>query len=82
MEQREIDRLRRHLRTFAAKADDPEAFAVLAGLSAEFETLLAERARAMTTTGSPKPYTWAELAGPLAISRQAAHKRYARPASG
>jgi hypothetical protein len=81
MEQREVDRVRRHLRAFSAMADDPESFAELAGLVAEFEALIAERARAMTTIGNPKPYTWAELAAPLGITRQAAHKRYARHAS-
>jgi hypothetical protein len=78
MEQREVERLRRHLRAFAAKADDPEAFAVLVGLSDEFKTLLAERARSITTHGNPRPYTWAQIARPLGITSQGAHKRYAR----
>jgi hypothetical protein len=76
MEQREVDRLRRHLRAFADKTDDPETFAILVGLAAEFDELLGEAARKLAATGTPKPYTWREIAAPLGVSRQAAHKRW------
>lgn len=57
-------------------ANDPEGFADIAGLAAEFEAILAGQARRLTSEGS-RPYTWQEIARPLGISRQAAHKRYA-----
>jgi hypothetical protein len=75
METAEVERLRRHLRAFSGKVDDPESFATLVGLAEEFDALLAERARDMATAG-PRPYTWQEIARPLGISKQAAWRKY------
>lgn len=77
MEPQEIERLRRHLRAITAKADDPDSFAEIAALEDEFHEILAERARHLTTQGA-RPYSWQELSRPLGITRQAAHKRYAK----
>ncbi len=76
IEKRTVERLRRELRAITGHADDPEAFAEIEALAAEWAEMRAERARALTTEGD-RPYSWAEIARPLSITRQAAWKRYA-----
>jgi hypothetical protein len=77
IEQPEVDRLRRELRAFTAKANDPEGLAATERLAAEFAEMRAFQARKLTSEGDPRPHTWAEIGRPLGITRQAAHKRYA-----
>lgn len=78
MEQAQAGRLRRELRAAVAKVDDPEAVAAVQDLADEFQRLIGARVRSLTTEGTPRPYSWADIARPLGITRQAAHKRYAR----
>lgn len=72
---REVEALRRLLRDVTKRAEDPDSFAELCGLQAQFEQILAARARHLVSAGD-RPYSWAELSRPLGITRQAAWKRY------
>lgn len=77
MESSHAERLRRELRVIIGLTDDPEAVAVVQGLAEEFQQMIAERVRVLTTEGTPRSYSWADIAQPLGITRQAAWKRYA-----
>ena len=82
MEHAQTERLRRELRAVVARIDDPEAVAQVQALADEFQNLTAARVRVLTTEGTPRPYSWADIARPLGITRQACWKRYARKRKG
>ncbi|MBF6483833.1 hypothetical protein IU431_06635 [Nocardia otitidiscaviarum] len=52
---------------------DPDAFAEMVDIAAEFTDALAPTARALRKAGG---FSWAEIAEPLGISRQAAQQRW------
>lgn len=75
IEEKEVQRLRRHLRAITAKCDDPDALAAITEvLSDDVAEIVAEQARSLHDRG----YSWAEIARPLNITRQAAHQRYGK----
>lgn len=77
IEQRDIDRFRRELRTLAAKADDPEGFATAVQLMGELEAALVGQAdKLRQPTAHARGYSWADLARPLGVSRQAVAQRW------
>lgn len=75
LEDREVQRYQRELRAMLRRAgdEDPEGFASIAGLlTAACESLApaAEMAKARHR------YSWADLAGPFGVSRQAMQQRF------
>lgn len=83
MEQRDLDRFRRELRAMVAKADDPEGFAQAVQLSAELDAALIDQAdKLRRPTAHAKGYSWADLARPLRVTRQAVAQRYGRRPEG
>jgi hypothetical protein len=73
IEPKEVERLRRHLVALTNKADDADAFAILATMHDEWSSILATKARELNHEG----VSWAEIAKPLGIHRQSAFSRYA-----
>jgi hypothetical protein len=73
IEPKEVERLRRHLVALTAKADDADAFAIIAAMQDEWSEILAAQARKINSEG----VSWAEIAKPLGIRRTSAHSRYA-----
>lgn len=53
--------------------NDPEAFAELVQIHADFGAMLATTAAELRANGE---YSWADLARPLGVSRSAAQKRF------
>lgn len=53
---------------------DPADFAAMVALSAELDLAMSRAVAGMRATG----FSWAEIAEPLGITRQAAQKRWAR----
>jgi hypothetical protein len=56
-----------------AKADDPDALAIIVGLQDEFGAIIRMQARKLNGEG----YSWRDLSAPLGLTRQSAHTRYA-----
>lgn len=82
MEQRDLDRFRRELRAMVAKADDPEGFAAAVAVAAELDAALADQADKLRQPTSTGPgFSWADLARPLGVTRQAAAQRFGRRSS-
>lgn len=81
IESRDIQRFRRELRALVAKADDPEGFAMATILAEELDDALAVKANqlreANPDNGIPG-YSWADLARPMGVTRQAVQQRYGR----
>lgn len=53
--------------------NDPEAFAELVAIHAEFGAMLARTANELRVNGE---YSWADIARPLHVTRSAAQKRF------
>ena len=74
----EVSRFERQVRAMVAAADDPESCAVVARILGEAQRGMVVSAaclRARTANGT-RGYSWADLAAPLGVSRQAVAKRY------
>jgi hypothetical protein len=70
---------RRVIRAFACRiaSGDIEALADLAGLATDLDTLIGQAVAGLRAYG----YSWAEIARPLGITRQAAQQRWGGDAS-
>lgn len=56
-----------------AAGDDPESFAVVRSLLDDANAQLPDAARALLDQG----FSWADIARPMGLTRQAVHTRYA-----
>lgn len=81
IEPRDVDRFRRELHALVAKADDPEGFAQAVALADELTAALTTRANELRhPVGHQRGFSWADLAGPLGLTRQGCAQRYGSPA--
>lgn len=75
MEQAQAARFAREMKALAKAATwDCESFAQAVKLQEDLADLLAESARTLNGQG----FSWAEIAAPLGLGRNAVHKRYAK----
>ena len=75
MEQAQVARFTREIRAMGKAATwDCESLAQVVALQAELDRAVTDAAQDLNRQG----FSWAEIAAPLGIGRNAAHKRYAK----